>query len=207
MDMQSDFDRLLFFEHARKTAEAAYAKDPLDADNLTRWGGALLELSQFQTVPDSKKMILDAISKLEEALMVSPNRHDTLWCLGNAHTSHAFLTPDQDEAKEYFNKATLYFQQAVDEEPSNELYQKSLEVAAKAPELHMEIHKHGLGQQTMGPSTGPSSTSSGAKTSKKKKSSDLKYDIFGWVILAVGIVAWVGFAKSHMPTPPPTPPR
>ncbi|KAH9791938.1 hypothetical protein KPL71_003933 [Citrus sinensis] len=163
MDMQSDFDRLLFFEHARKTAEAAYAKDPLDADNLTRWGGALLELSQFQTVPDSKKMILDAISKLEEALMVSPNRHDTLWCLGNAHTSHAFLTPDQDEAKEYFNKATLYFQQAVDEEPSNELYQKSLEVAAKAPELHMEIHKHGLGQQTMGASTGPSSTSSGAK--------------------------------------------
>lgn len=207
MDMQSDFDRLLFFEHARKTAEAAYAQNPLDADNLTRWGGALLELSQFQTVPDSKKMILDAISKLEEALMVSPNRHDTLWCLGNAHTSHAFLTPDQDEAKEYFNKATQYFQQAVDEEPSNELYQKSLEVAAKAPELHMEIHKHGLGQQTVGASTGPSSTSSGAKTSKKKKSSDLKYDIFGWVILAVGIVAWVGFAKSHMPPPPPTPPR
>lgn len=32
MDMQSDFDRLLFFEHARKTAETAYATDPLDAD-------------------------------------------------------------------------------------------------------------------------------------------------------------------------------
>ncbi|KAJ4729467.1 putative Mitochondrial import receptor subunit TOM20 [Melia azedarach] len=207
MDMQSDFDRLLFFEHARKTAEATYAKNPLDADNLTRWGGALLELSQFQTVPDSKKMILDAISKLEEALLVSPNKHDTLWCLGNAHTSHAFLTPDQDEAKEYFNKASQYFQQAVDEDPSNELYQKSLEVAAKAPELHTEIHKHGLGQQAMGATAGPSSTSPGAKTAKKKKSSDLKYDIFGWVILAVGIVAWVGFAKSHMPPPPPSPPR
>ena len=32
MDLQqSDFDRLLFFEHARKTAEVAYAQNPLDA--------------------------------------------------------------------------------------------------------------------------------------------------------------------------------
>ena len=30
--MQSDFDRLLFFEHARKTVEATYAKNPQDAD-------------------------------------------------------------------------------------------------------------------------------------------------------------------------------
>lgn len=29
---QSDFDRLLLSEHNRKTAEANYAKDPLDAD-------------------------------------------------------------------------------------------------------------------------------------------------------------------------------
>lgn len=32
MEMQGDFDRLLFFEHARKTAEAAHAVNPQDAD-------------------------------------------------------------------------------------------------------------------------------------------------------------------------------
>jgi len=33
MDLQqNEFDRILFFEHARKTAEAEYSKNPLDAD-------------------------------------------------------------------------------------------------------------------------------------------------------------------------------
>ncbi|QCD93221.1 mitochondrial import receptor subunit TOM20-like [Vigna unguiculata] len=207
MDLQQgEFDRLLFFEHARKAAEAEYIKNPTDAENLTRWGGALLELSQFQNFPESKKMTQEAISKLEEALEVNPKKHDTLWCLGNAHTSMAFLNPDQEEAKVYFDKAAQYFRQAVDEDPSNELYLKSLEVAAKAPELYVEIRQHGLGQQQQAATAG-SSTSSATKTQKKKKSSDLKYDIFGWVILAVGIVAWVGFAKSNLPQPPPPPPR
>jgi hypothetical protein len=47
--------------------------------------------------------------------LVNPKKHDTLWCLGNALTSNAFLTPDQDEAKEYFEKSAVYYQQAVDE--------------------------------------------------------------------------------------------
>lgn len=59
--------------------------------------------------------LIEAISKLEEALLVNPKKHDTLWCLGNAHTSQAFMTPDQDEAKEYFDKSAIYFQQALDE--------------------------------------------------------------------------------------------
>ncbi|CAJ1947728.1 unnamed protein product [Sphenostylis stenocarpa] len=207
MDLQQgEFDRLLFFEHARKNAEAEYIKNPIDADNLTRWGGALLELSQFQNFPESKKMTQEAISKLEEALAVNPKQHDALWCLGNAHTSQAFLTPDQEEAKIYFDKATQYFKQAANEDPLNELYLKSLEVAAKAPELHLEIHKHGFVQQQQAATAGSSTSSTGTKT-QKKKSSDLKYDIFGWIILAVGIVAWVGFAKSNLPPPPPTPPR
>ncbi|KAM3253376.1 mitochondrial import receptor subunit TOM20 isoform X1 [Capsicum annuum] len=211
VDMQSDFDRLLFFEHARKNAETTYAKDPLDAEvltssflNLTKWGGALLELSQFQPLNESKKMISDAISKLEEALEVNPQKHDANWCLGNAYTSQGFLNPDEDEAKIYFDKAAQCFQNAVEADPANELYQKSFEVSSKTPELHAQIHKQGhVVQQAMGP--GPSTSTS--TKAPKKKTSDLKYDIMGWVILAVGLVAWVGFAKSNVPPQAPPPPR
>ncbi|XP_073000368.1 mitochondrial import receptor subunit TOM20-like [Typha latifolia] len=196
---QSDFDRLLFFEHARKTAEVAYAANPIDADNLTRWGGALLELSQFQSGPDSVKYVQDAVAKLEEALEANPGKHDTLWCLGNAHTSHAFYTPDHETAKGYFAKATQCFKQALEEDPGNDLYIKSLELSAKAPELHLELHRQMMASQQA--PQGASSASNAKVTQKKKKSSDMKYDILGWVILAVGIVVWVGMAKSNVPPP------
>lgn len=32
MDIPSDFERALMFEHIRKAAEAAYAKNPLDTE-------------------------------------------------------------------------------------------------------------------------------------------------------------------------------
>ncbi|CAA6667883.1 unnamed protein product [Spirodela intermedia] len=204
MDLQqNEFDRLVFFEAARKTSEANYAKNPLDADNLTRWGGALLELSQFQNGPECLKMVKEAVSRLEQALEVNPKKHDTLWCLGNAHTQHAFLATDQDMAKAYFTKATTCFRQAVEEDPGNELYLKSLEVTVKAPDLHLEIQRQAASQQA---AASPPSSASNAKVSKKKKSNDLTYDICGWIILAVGIITWVGMAKSHLPPPPPPPP-
>ncbi|XP_058093213.1 mitochondrial import receptor subunit TOM20-like [Magnolia sinica] len=199
---ESELERFIFFEQARKTAEASYAKNPLDADNLTRWGGALLELSQFQNGPDCTKMINDAIARLEEALEINPRKPDTLWCLGNALTSQAFLNPNFDAASTVFKQAAQYFQKAVDEDPSNDLYHKSLEVSAKAPELHREIHRQG-GFSQQAEAAGGGSSASNMKGSKKKNNSDLKYDILGWVILAVGIVAWVGMAKSHVPPPPP----
>ncbi|XP_013710044.1 mitochondrial import receptor subunit TOM20-2 [Brassica napus] len=47
----ADFEKLVMFEHARKACEAHY--------NLLQWGGALLELAQFQPIPEAKLMLDD----------------------------------------------------------------------------------------------------------------------------------------------------
>lgn len=57
----------------------------------------------------------DAILKLDEALAIEPNKHEALWCMGNAQTSYAFLMADRDEAKSYFDSAYTYFQKAIEE--------------------------------------------------------------------------------------------
>ncbi|RID76291.1 hypothetical protein BRARA_B03270 [Brassica rapa] len=189
----AEFDAIIMFEQIRKVSEATYMKNPLDADNLTRWAGALLELAQFHN-EDPKLTVQEAISKLEEALLIDPKKHPAIWCLGNAYTTLAFLTPEETEAKYNFDLAAHFFQVAVDEQPENETYQKSLEMTAKAPLLHAEVHRQGFGQQPLG-GAGPS----GASRSKVVKSSELKYDVMGWVILAVGVVAWVGYAKATAP--------
>ncbi|KAF8369798.1 hypothetical protein HHK36_032179 [Tetracentron sinense] len=141
MEPANDLDRLLFFEHARKTAETTYASNPLDADvqpdEMGRSSARVIAIPKRPGFEEDDErcvifmLYLYAISKLEDALLIDPKKHDTLWCLGNAHTSHAFLTPDLDEAKGYFDKASQYFEQAVNEDPGNELYIKSLEVTAK----------------------------------------------------------------------------
>ncbi|KAK9104152.1 hypothetical protein Scep_020996 [Stephania cephalantha] len=198
----SDMERQLIFDKILQTAEMNYLKDPLDADNLTRWGGTLVELAQHQNPSNSTKMVEAGISKLEEALVIEPKKHDALWCLGNAMISLAFVSPEYDVAMSYFEKASVYFQRAIDEDPGNELYHRSMEVVAKGPELYNELHRHGPIEQNI---RGRSSNE-GAKDSKKKKNkktSDLTYDVFGWIFLAVGIITWIGMAKSQVPPPPP----
>ncbi|XP_071740104.1 mitochondrial import receptor subunit TOM20-like [Rutidosis leptorrhynchoides] len=203
MDGQNDLERLMIFKDALNNAEAKYLKNPTDADNLTTWGGILLELSQFGDINDSKKMLKDAVSKLDEALTINPAKHEALWCLGNAHTASAFLIFDQDEAKIQFDLALECYQKAVEECPGNEHYLQSLASCMKAPKLYKEIHENGgISQaQTLG---GGSAASSRAKGSAKNKTSDLTYDIFGWMILTVGLVAWLGMAKSRVSSSPPS---
>lgn len=58
MDMQNDFDRLLFFEHARKTAEATYNENPRDADVRTIIIFFILWFVQMEWLPASLSFYL-----------------------------------------------------------------------------------------------------------------------------------------------------
>ncbi|XP_071735921.1 uncharacterized protein [Rutidosis leptorrhynchoides] len=121
IEFQKDLDRFLIFEHARRNAEAEYLKNPTDADNLTRWGEALLKLAPFCNINRSKKFLRDAKSKLDEALTINPAKHEALWYL----------------AKECFEKA-------LKECPGNEEYQKNLDsLVTEAPEIRKKAHKQG----------------------------------------------------------------
>ncbi|XP_074581931.1 mitochondrial import receptor subunit TOM20-like [Curcuma longa] len=196
MDLQlSDLDRLVF-EKERQAAELACTADPRDADNLTKWGNALLNLASFQKTPED--MIKEAIMKLEQALEVDPERHATLFILGNAHIQQGFFTPNKQVSLGCFDKAAQCFEQAVKLDPGNEMYLKVLGSISQAPELHKEIQFHMANQQASQETVSPF-----RKKAPKKEESGLKYDVLGWVILGIGIAAWVGMAKSHPPPPPP----
>ncbi|OVA19432.1 Plant specific mitochondrial import receptor subunit TOM20 [Macleaya cordata] len=149
------------------------------------------------------KMVEDAIKKLKEALIVNPRNYEAIWSLGITYGRFGILIPELDMAKGYFAEAAQYFQQAVDGDPSNDCYARSLRLIATFPKVHEEIYKYAecfFGRPLRGHG---SSTYSNAKVSEKKRASDLKCDIVGWVILAVGIFVWLGTSKSHERPPPP----
>ncbi|ONK58477.1 uncharacterized protein A4U43_C09F13450 [Asparagus officinalis] len=90
----------------------------------------------------------------------------------------------------------------------------------QVPELHLEFHKKVTSQPAAvgGPSvSNPKNIfdlclhSLAEKLTnfivqylgfEEKSNPDLKYDILDWVILAVGIIVWVGMAKSQASPPP-----
>lgn len=69
----------------------------------------------FAIFTDAESNNADAISKFEEILSLDPSKQNTLWCLGNAHSSLGFLTSDTDEAKPHFDEAAVFYRRAVDE--------------------------------------------------------------------------------------------
>ncbi|CAI0381162.1 unnamed protein product [Linum tenue] len=202
---EEDFTRLLVMEQARKTAEANYAKNPLDADNLTKWGGALLQLCQLERGPEAmSRMINEAVSKFEEALDINPSKHEALWGMGNAETNLAFLIPDPDQAEEHFLAAAQLYQRALDEAPNNLIYRQSLMEVSKAPAVHRQAFAGG--RQTLGDAFAASSTTKGSRKKKDSKTKDFIYDACGWIILAAGVATALSMsARSQSQLPPPSP--
>jgi tetratricopeptide (TPR) repeat protein len=188
---REDLERLMFFEQAREQAENDFRANNRDAQALTRWGGALLELAHFRQGDDSYGMIETAVEKFKQGIAIDSNRHDTKWCLGNAYTSQGFLTSDSDKAQEFFTLATGCFGEALQQDPGNEVYRKALDMTKKAPELHAELQRQ-LAAQGETISLGSGGGGGGSKTAAKSVVSDFWYDIAGWgllVAIGFGIVA------------------
>ncbi|BDA41634.1 probable mitochondrial import receptor subunit TOM20 [Coccomyxa sp. Obi] len=191
---RDELERLMFFEQAREQEEQKYKQNNQDVVALTRWGGALLELAHFRQGVEAYGMIQEAAEKFKMALAIEPGKHDALWCLGNAYTSQGFLTTETSQALEFFEQATECFKKALQEEPTNDVYKKALEMTHQAPQLHAELQK-----QIHASQFGESS----ASATRPKSTSDFWYDVAGWVLLGGIIVGWVALARSSTPAQAP----
>lgn len=191
---------MLFFEEARQRAEIEHQQNPRDAQVLTRWGGALLELAHFRQGPEAVDMIEDAVEKFEQALAINPKKHDALWCLGNALTSQGFLFPDAREAMRYFEEAKSCFRRALAEEPTNEIYKKALEMTDKAPGLHAELQRQ-LAEQAaaQGAYGGGGQGYSYGAAGKGEGESDFWWDVAGWCTFGLIAASWVVMAQMQAP--------
>jgi hypothetical protein len=71
----------------------------------------------------------ESILKLFEVFPLNPKNTDVLWLLGMAFTAQALLTPDDKDAKLFFDSAAAYFKRAFRQDPSNPSYRFSSELA------------------------------------------------------------------------------
>lgn len=180
-------DREQFFESARKQAQREFEADGKNAQALVRWGGALLELAHYKQGEESVTLIEQAISKLQKAIELDPDRTESEWILGNAYTSLGFLCPDKRSAQEKFTKAADCFKRCNQKDPSNETYRKAIEMCDKAPDYYDEI-------QTQ---LKESSSAEDVRRKDRSSSGDIWWDVAGWVCLA-GLLFSVAFvARSQ----------
>ncbi|KAL3142381.1 hypothetical protein ABBQ38_002717 [Trebouxia sp. C0009 RCD-2024] len=209
-----DMQRLMFFESARAQAQTEYEEDGTNAAALTRWGGALLELAHFRQGDEAREMIKEAVRKLETALQLDDSKPETLWCLGNAYTSEGFLVGSPQTAKDFFRRASGCFEKASELDPSNDVYQKAVEMTKKAPELHAQLHAQMRAQQEEAESGGGGTFRIGAnggsdgRRGATKESSDFWWDVAGWVTLVglgFGVVTLSRNSATAGVPPPPMP--
>lgn len=156
----------------------------------------MLELSQFRQGGEAYSMIEEAIEKFQKALKIDEERHDALWCLGNAYTTQGFLSPDAPAAHALFTQAADCFKKAVDISPSNDTYKRSLEMTTKAPVLYQELQRQLIagghipapeGEEAPGSSATVRSPRGQETAAKSTGVSDFWYDVGGWAtLLALG---------------------
>eukprot|EP00873_Tetraselmis_striata_P045540 jgi/Tetstr1/465804/TSEL_010425.t2 len=195
---REDLERMLFFEEAKKQAEADVKKDPANGQALTRWGGSLLELAHFRQGAEAYEMIEQAVEKFQAALKLNPKKHDALWCLGNAFTSQGFLNTDSARAQSFFDQAADCFRKALAEEPTNDVYKKALDMTSKAPQLHAELQKQ-LQTQQIVQAQGGGGQGAAAGAKKEAGGSDFWYDVGGWAIFVSLVIGMFSMAKPAAP--------
>lgn len=197
-------ERLLYYRDARDKAERDWRQNNDNAEALTQWGVALFELAHFHQGTEAIELISQALSKLEMALQINPRKHDALWFLGNALTSQGFLYPDAEKANKYFEKAAECYRRAVAEEPGNEMYKRSLELTAKAPQLHADVQRQlaaqaAVQQQAQQAAAAQAQGASRSDSQDKLNADyDYLYDIGGWVILGALAFGWVLLARQNV---------
>ena len=136
-----------------------------------------------------------AVGKFEAALAINPRKHDALWCLGNALTSQGFLFAEAERAQGFFDKAKSCFERALKEEPTNDVYKKSLEMTAKAPSLHAELQRQLAAQQQQ--QQQQLALHGGGAADKAEADSQFYYDVAGWVIFGGIVCGWVGMFMAQ----------
>lgn len=198
LDGPIEEERLRFFEDAIIQAKLDYERDNEDAQALTRWGGALLELAHLHRGEKACSTIEEAIEKLQCALKLDGSKHNALWCLGNAYTSKGFLVQgDKQQAHKLFDEALECFKKAQAEEPDNEIYRRAVEVTEKAPEIYEELQRQLGSQKAESGGAGASTSGAGREAGSRKRIpgsessiSDTWWDLAGWVCL-FGVAAAV----------------